>query len=53
MMRPSINVGDRIAVKTQNIMERIGVRENEVDSPLVVENFRVCFHVHLFITQNL
>ena len=41
-MMPTMNhVGDRIAVTTQGIMERMGVRENEIDSPAVVDNYRV------------
>ena len=34
-------LGDRIAATTQGIMERMGVRENEIDSPAVIENLRV------------
>lgn len=35
----------KAAVFTQEIMERMGVRENEIDSPSVIENFRVCCEV--------
>ena len=34
-------LGDKIAATTQGLMERMGVRENEIDSPAVINNFRV------------